>query len=147
METAVIDANFGVALVYPLPYSSVCRRQMENWLRQGERIAAPTLWDYEVASALRKQWAQNLLSKELALAGLEQVSRLPVLRLPPERSLILSALLWAERLGQIVAYDAQYLALAEHMQAQFWTADRKLHNRCKEIGASFVQLLGEAAAI
>jgi len=114
---------------------------MVSWLQQGEQFVAPTLWDYEVASALRKQWAKNLLSRALALEGLEQVYRLPVLRLPLDGDLVLSALLWAERLGQIVAYDAQYLALAEHLKAQFWTVDRKLHNRCQEIGASFVQLL------
>jgi len=141
VETAVIDANFGVALVCPLPYSSICGSRMESWLQQGEQIVAPTLWDYEVASALRKQWAKNLLSRALALEGLEQVYRLPVLRLPLDGDLVLSALLWAERLGQIAAYDAQYLALAEHLKAQFWTVDRKLHNRCQEIGASFVQLL------
>ena len=35
VETAVIDASFGVALVCPLPYSSTCRSRMESWLREG----------------------------------------------------------------------------------------------------------------
>jgi hypothetical protein len=35
-------------------------------------------------------------------------------------------------MGQIVAYAAQYLALSEHLQAQFWSADRKLHKHCRE---------------
>ena len=32
---------------------------------------------------------------------------------------------WAERLNQTVAYDTQYLALAEQLGAEFWSADRR----------------------
>lgn len=141
METVVIDANFGVALVRPMPYSPACRSLMEAWIRRGIHIEVPALWDYEVVSALRKQWVQNLLSRETVLGGLEQILRLPVQRIIAEQDLVVSALLWAEQLGQIVAYDAQYLALTERQKARFYTADHKLYNRCKEIGVDFINLL------
>lgn len=141
METVVIDANFGVALVCPLPYSRTCRDRLEEWLRRGVSLAAPVLWDYEIASALRKQWAQNLLTREAVLDGLARIFRLPVQRISPDQELLTQALLWAERLREMATYDAQYLAVSEWLGATFWTADRKLYHRCREIGARWVHLV------
>ncbi|HXF70525.1 MAG TPA: type II toxin-antitoxin system VapC family toxin [Thermoflexus sp.] len=141
METVVIDANFGVALLCPLPYSLACRNWLEEWLRRGVNLVAPILWDYEIASALRKQWAQNLLTREAVLDGLVWIFRLPVQRISPDQELLRRALLWAERLGQMTAYDAQYLAVSEWLGAPFWTADQKLYHRCREIGADWVNLV------
>ena len=49
------------------------------------------------------------------------------------------ALDWAERLGQARAYDATYLALAEELDAEFWTADRRLANAARHAGADWVR--------
>jgi len=45
VETVVIDADIGMALVCPLPYSRACRDRMEEWLRQGANLVVPALWD------------------------------------------------------------------------------------------------------
>lgn len=47
----------------------------------------------------------------------------------------------AEQLNRPAAYDAQYLALAERLGCDFWTADEKLFNA---VGASltWVRWLG-----
>ncbi|MBC8099768.1 MAG: type II toxin-antitoxin system VapC family toxin [Armatimonadetes bacterium] len=34
----------------------------------------------------------------------------------------------AEQLSLPTAYDAQYLAVAEHLGCDFWTADERLYN-------------------
>jgi predicted nucleic acid-binding protein len=34
----------------------------------------------------------------------------------------------ADRLGRPAAYDSHYLALAEHLDCEFWTADERLVN-------------------
>jgi len=47
---------------------------------------------------------------------------------------------WAERLGQMAVYDAIYVALAERLDALFYTADRALATRCWQVGAHFVQV-------
>ncbi len=141
MGTVVVDANFGGALIRPLPYSRACRNRLEEWLRRGVGLAVPALWDYEVASALRKQWAQHLLTREAALDGLAWIFRLPMQRVPADQELLTRALLWAEQLGQITAYDAQYLAVSEGLGAPFWTADRRLYPRCREVGADWVNLV------
>lgn len=141
METVVIDANFGVALICPLPYSRACRDRLEEWLRSGVSLAAPALWDYEIASALRKLWVQNWLTREMVQDGLVRIYRLPVRRVPATAGMLERALEWAERLGQMTAYDAQYLAVSEWLGATFWTADRRLYRRCQEIGAGWVTLV------
>lgn len=56
-----------------------------------------------------------------------------------------SALEWAERLGQARTYDAQYLALAEHLGSVFWTADQRLVNRARQLGVEWVRWVGESA--
>lgn len=38
----------------------------------------------------------------------------------------------AYRFKQPAAYDAHYLALAEMLGCEFWTADRRLHNAVKD---------------
>ena len=141
METVVIDANIGVALVCPLSYSRAFRDRLEEWLRRRVNVVVPALWDYEIAAALRKQWARNLLAREAALEGLVHLFRLPVQRVSATQELLTWALIWAERLGQMTTYDAQYLALSDRLGAHFWTADRKLYHRCKDIGVDWVNLV------
>ena len=142
MEAVVLDAGVGVGLLYSMPYSPACQSRMESWVSAGVKILVPGLWDYEVVSALRKLRSAGMLSKEDAEAGLGQLYRLPVKRMPVNQDLAVKALLWADRLEQFVAYDAQYLAVAELNGADLWTADRKLHKRCTEKGVGFVNLIG-----
>jgi predicted nucleic acid-binding protein len=40
----------------------------------------------------------------------------------------------------MAVYDAIYVALAEHLDALFYTADRALAARCWQVGAHFVQV-------
>jgi predicted nucleic acid-binding protein len=59
-------------------------------------------------------------------------------RVAPTLKLHQSALLWAERIGPSKVYDAHYLALAEDLSAEFWTADRRLFHTLQGLGASWV---------
>lgn len=141
MATVIIDANFGVALVRLMPYSITCRTLIEQWIYQEITIAVPDLWDYEIVSALHWLHSQNMLKRDAMMGGIDFLFRLPFRHVPLDRGLAIGALDWTGRLGQGKAYDAQYLALAERLQAEFYTADKKLFNRCQQIGASFVKIL------
>jgi predicted nucleic acid-binding protein len=57
--------------------------------------------------------------------ALEAAFALPV-RLYGEEQLHRRALALAERFSLPAAYDAHYLALADWLGGEFWTADRKL---------------------
>lgn len=122
----VVDANLTVALVLPTPYSVRAQALWERWDAEAADVYAPTLWAYEVTSALRKAMSITGMFLQEAETHLETLARLGVQLVPPSLELDRSALQWAERLGQTVAYDAYYLALAERLGIDFWTADRRL---------------------
>jgi predicted nucleic acid-binding protein len=56
----------------------------------------------------------------------------------PEWNTALRVLEWTERLGQPVAYDAVYVELADRMQAELWTADRRLAVAARSVGLEWV---------
>ena len=141
MATAVIDANFGVALVRLMPYTATCRNLIEQWIRQKVTIAVPDLWDYEIVSALHRLQTKKEIEREAVRAGIDLLFRLNLLHVPSDRQLAIASIDWTERLGQGSAYDAQYLALSERLNAEFYTADRKLFHRCRQLGVSFVKML------
>lgn len=99
------------------------------------------LWDYEIVSGLRKSVAAHAITSARAHEALEQLQQLGVNRVPPDVALNRAALRWSERLSQNAAYDAEYVALAEFLGAELWTADRRLAARASSIGATFVHCL------
>ena len=52
-----------------------------------------------------------------------------------------NALEWAGRLGQSRAYAGFYVALAEEIDAPFYTADRRLANSANEAGAEWAHFV------
>ena len=50
---------------------------------------------------------------------------------------------WATRLRQKGAYDGFYLAAAEQLGAELWTADQALVNNALQVGVSWVRWMGE----
>lgn len=45
--TVVVDANFSLAQVMPLPYSPAVIQRMHTWQEELPRILVPGLWEYE----------------------------------------------------------------------------------------------------
>ena len=135
----VVDANVAVALAVDLPYSPMAVNWFGAWLQEPAELYAPLLWEYEVASALRRMTTLGLLSAVSAESALGRLLDLPIERVPPEPRTHRAAMQWADRLGHRVAYDAQYMALAERLGAEFWTADRRLANRAWQLDVPWVR--------
>lgn len=142
-QRIVVDANLCVALIIPLPYSDAAAKQWLFWETNRVQIHAPLLWEYEIVSALRKAIAVRLISKKEAEIAFQRMWGLGVERSISDPDLHRSALQWAERLNQTVAYDSQYLALAEALQADFWTADRGLVDSLKSKKLAWLYWIGE----
>lgn len=140
----VPDSNLVVALVISLPYSEAAISKMQEWQGQNAKLIVPTLWSYEVVSTLRKAVASSSISDETAVANLQDILFLSIQQVSPTLALHQLALDWAARLNQIVASDAAYLALAESVQAEFWTADQQLANAARNSGALWVHHIDEA---
>lgn len=90
---------------------------------------------------LRKKVHRGVLSPEEGERAFDTVHRLPVQVLTPS-DLHRRAWELAARFNRPAAYDAHYLALAEMMNCEFWTADRRLFNVVKD-ELSWVHWLGK----
>ena len=127
----VIDANIAVALIVRLPYSEKAEQLFLAWHRNNSALFAPSLWHSEIVSALHKLAFAGQMSAEDAHDGIRKLDRLRVEIIPPDTDLLLASFEWAGKLNQMAAYDAQYMALAERLGAEMWTADRRLFNSVK----------------
>jgi len=143
--TIVLDANLIVSLVLALPYSEAATHQIIAWKRQGKTLAAPTLWTYEVCSVLRKAEVTGYLDADQINNALIQLWRINIQGIPATLDLQRQALIWAERLGQSKAHDGAYLAVAESLGSEFWTADRRLAQSAHQSGASWVYSIVESS--
>jgi predicted nucleic acid-binding protein len=140
----VLDANLIASLALPLPYSQAATAQILEWKNQSISLAAPALWEYEVSTILRKALTASYLRADQLDAALEQIWQLNIEDVLPTFELQKKALSWAESLSQSKTYDAAYLAAAEMLQAEFWTADRRLAQAAKEAGAIWAHSIFEA---
>ena len=131
----VLDANLIASLVLPLPYSETATSRILAWKRQQVTCAAPALWSYEVSTVLRKALVAGYLPSAQLDFALKHIWRINILDVPATFELQQQALAWAERLGQSRTYDSAYLAAAEALQSEFWTADRRLAKSAQQAGA------------
>lgn len=91
-------------------------------LRHAPALAVPHLLDVEVAQALRRLVAGGALPASEARDALGDLRDLPLQRYP-HLSLVPRAF---ELRANVTAYDGVYLALAEGLDADLFTRDRRL---------------------
>lgn len=144
-EVIVIDANVAVWLVLPtLAAGDVdVSVRFTAWTQAGLQLVAPMHWLAECTSAVRGGVYTRTFSSVRAQQALQDLFDLKVKLLPLTPSLCLAAFDWAARLGQAKAYDAFYLALADSLGAEFWTADRRLVNAARQAGMTTAHWVGE----
>jgi predicted nucleic acid-binding protein len=145
MSRCVIDANIGLALVVPLAYSERVHDLVHQLHRQRVQLSVPALWGCEVASGLRKAAVSGFLTDAEAREALFGLWALGLEEIPASLDRHVRALAWAKRLGQSVAYDAQYLVVAEELGAPLWTADRRLAVSARDAGAAWVRWIEDGA--
>lgn len=90
----------------------------------GVTLHAPALLLYEVNSALRNAAQRNRVTQESALISLEHFLRMPI-QYHFESALVRRGFEIASESSLPTTYDCQYLALAERLECDLWTADRK----------------------
>jgi len=143
MKWVVIDANFGLAWVLKLPYSQQVEGCMHLWQSEKVILAAPLLWQYEVVSGLYRAVTLNLLPRANLIPALSAIEGMVVELVRPTADTNRLALHWAERLGQNKVYDAHYLAAAQQLSAELWTADQRLVNRTTQLKISWIHSVAE----
>ena len=100
-------------------------------LRAAGELAAPDLVDVETTAVLRKRWLAGTINDERFALAIEDLGDLSIDRYP---TLPLMRRAYELR-ANVTAYDAAYVALAEVLDCELLTGDRRLANatgpRCK----------------
>lgn len=135
-----LDASVVVQFVMN-PANRSVQNQWQRWDDVGIEFVAPALLGYEVVNALYRYAAYGLVSADVVASALDTVLDLP-LRYHTHPQLHLRALQLAMQLALPTAYDSQYLALAEQLGIEFWTADQRLANTVRA-ALPWVHLVGE----
>lgn len=91
-------------------------------LDQRHTLHAPHLLDIEVAQVVRRHAANGKISPRQGRTAIENLVDMPILRYPHDA---LVGRVWELR-GNLSAYDAIYVALAEALNAPLLTRDRRL---------------------
>lgn len=135
--TVCVDAS--VILRYVLqPENASIQKLWQSWMEDEVSLVAPSLLFYEVTNALYQQQRNKILSTETIWETLELSLELPI-ALINEANLHLKAREIAMRYNLPATYDAHYLALAEWMDIELWTADQRLVNTLKPFKVKWVK--------
>lgn len=138
--TVCVDAS--VILRYVLqPENESIQSLWQSWVTDEVSLVAPSLLFYEVTNALYQQQRNKVLSAEAIWETLELSLDLPI-TLVNEKNLHLKAREIAMRFNLPATYDAHYLALAEWMEVDLWTADMRLVNALKSFKVKWVKAIG-----
>ncbi|MFC2037258.1 type II toxin-antitoxin system VapC family toxin [Chloroflexota bacterium] len=119
-----VDANLVIRLVAD-PAGESVQQLWEQWDSERRQLAAPTLLYYEVANALYRYQKLGYLSASSVQLAFRAALVLP-LELRGGADLHWPAQELANKFSLPAAYDAYYLALAELLEGEFWTADGRL---------------------
>lgn len=97
---------------------------------------------YEATNVVRKRMRREpFISQSEALALLDQLLAFPIQpRSPPE--LHRQTLIIANLYDLAASYDAHYIALAQLLECEFWTGDRRLHRKVGE-SLPFMKRIGD----
>ena len=126
----VLDAGILLATVQTETYTKHARSLITSLAIQDVQTAAPTLLRYELFAVTRKWVYRELTTPGKAQTALDTLLRYPV-ELHFDEALLKRAYVLATEFNRPSAYDAQYLALAERLSCDFWTADERLFNAVK----------------
>jgi len=115
----VVDASVVLEVLLRTPAGS----HLESRLFSTDvTLHAPHLLDLEVAQVLRRYWLRGEVTAHRCAQALADFTGLSIARYP--HNLFLSRI-WELR-GNVTAYDAAYVALAEALRAPLLTRDAKL---------------------
>jgi len=126
----VLDASAAIKAILPNPLQGYCRALVETFAEV--QPVAPALWGHETTSAISKTVHFGQITEAEGRLALEQLAVLNVKLFTPNLEQNLAAFDWTIRLKRAAAYDSYYLALAQSLECDFWTADSRLFNALKD---------------
>jgi predicted nucleic acid-binding protein len=123
--TYCVDASFVIRLIESGIENTEAVLLWEQWHEKGYEIVAPNLLLYEVSNAFFQYVRHEILLLEEAQDALKAVIDFDIM-FYSDVLLHTRAMDIAQTYDLKASYDAHYLALAEQLGAEFWTADARL---------------------
>jgi predicted nucleic acid-binding protein len=127
LASVVVDSGILIASVLKERFFQKADALLEYWRQNNLQLAAPVLFQYEVVAVARKVVFQKRATLEEAIEARDFMLSYEVETYLDE-ALLKRAYELATQFDRPTAYDAQYLAIAERLNCEFWTADEKLFN-------------------
>ena len=142
----VVDASLAIKWLVEEEYSDEARALSRGWESSGVNTAAPAiLMPAEVANALHRRIIRGELDPQTAARLLDDLLAFGIeLLAPPE--IHGGALRAASQICQGAVYDSHYLALAEYLDCELWTADRRFYRSARRSFPDRIRWIGETAA-
>lgn len=126
-----VDSGILLKLLLNEPDSHLAEALWHGWVVAGVQPVAPYLFPFEVTAVLRKLTHRGLIQTEMGQQILEKALQFDV-TLQTFDGIYERAWQLAIEFGRPTAYDTHYLALAEHLNCPFWTADLRLFNAVRD---------------
>ena len=124
MTTVVVDASLAVKWVLLEEHTAEAAQLLVSWEERGVDLVAPSWFACEVSNVIFQRYRAGIASAEQARFALTELLRLvPASDYDPAAAI--RALDLATEFRQRATYDAQYLALADHLDCELWTADQR----------------------
>lgn len=146
-DRVVVDTSLALKWVVQEDDSDIANALLATWIAQGVIVLAPSLMAYEIANAVHQRVRRGDFTPDDAEQAFTQLYSTGI-NFRWARSASVAAALSARALEIArdynlgVAYDTQFLALAEHEDCEYWTADRRFfetvrrdHPRVQWLGA------------
>ena len=139
----VVDASLAFKWLVSEENSDRAQAISRTWANDGIQAAAPRLMPVEVSNALHRRVIRGEMAVSDAVRLVEHLLASGIV-LRDEQDLHVRALRLASQLQQGTVYDAHYLALAEILGCEYWTADERFY-RAALSSAQNVHWIGEFA--
>ncbi|MBI2872728.1 MAG: type II toxin-antitoxin system VapC family toxin [Chloroflexi bacterium] len=137
----VVDAGLAAKWLVNEVHTEKALALARTWARSGVQPVAPYLMPVEVSNVLYRRLVQGQISLEVATRLLGALLESGI-ELREPAGLHRMAIELAVQLRLDAAYDSHYLALAEILNCELWTADQRffrvaspLHRRVRWLGS------------
>lgn len=142
---AVIDSNIAISALILTEQTRTAFALLERLREEKVNLYAPHLWFYEVTAGIHEYLYAKIIQHDVAEEAISAAFGLEINRMDETSALCQSASRWATRLKRMAVYDGFYLATAESLNAPLWTADKRLANNARQLGAKWVHWMGDLA--
>jgi predicted nucleic acid-binding protein len=132
LSRVILDSGILIASVYPETLTQQAQHLIKQLQEDDVTVHAPHLLRYELIAVSRKAVYQKRVTAEEGLQARDRLLSYPVI-LHFDDALLKRGYELSAKYNRPTAYDSQYLALAERLSCDFWTADERMFNSVQNL--------------